>query len=44
MEAIIVLGIIVVALLVFAGISASFGVDSRDAIGDDHVWSPGGRR
>ena len=44
MEAIILLGVIVVALLTFDVTSMRFGVDSRDAIGDDHAWSTGGHR
>ncbi len=43
MEAIILLGIIVGALLIFEAASISFGVDSRDSIGDDHGASVGGR-
>jgi hypothetical protein len=44
MEAILLLGVIVVALMIFDALSVNRGVDSRDTIGDDHAWSTAGRR
>ena len=42
MEAILLLGVIVVALLILNAMSISLGVDSRDSIGDDHALSTTG--
>ena len=43
MEAIILLSVIVVALLTFGAAAIQFGVDSREAIGDDHaLFTTGG--
>ncbi len=44
MEAIILLGVIIAALLILDAASINFGVDSRDTVGDDHAWSTGGHR
>lgn len=41
MEAIIAIGVIVVALLFLEASSMSFGADSRDPIGDDHARPSG---